>query len=89
MKKTEEQRMKDNILEIQNLKVIFPTEMGIVRAVEGISLEIVRGKCVALVGESGCGKSVTSLAAMKLLNPDAGSCPCRQTGTGWTRYHKA
>ena len=63
--------MKDNILEIQNLKVIFPTEMGIVRAVEGISLEIVRGKCVALVGESGCGKSVTSLAAMKLLNPEA------------------
>ena len=44
--------MKDNILEIQNLKVIFPTEMGIVRAVEGISLEIGRGKCVALVGES-------------------------------------
>ena len=63
--------MKDNILEIQNLKVIFPTEMGIVRAVEGISLEIGRGKCVALVGESGCGKSVTSLAAMKLLNPEA------------------
>ena len=62
--------MKDNILEIQNLKVIFPTEMGIVRAVEGISLEIGRGKCVALVGESGCGKSVTSLAAMKLLNPE-------------------
>lgn len=63
--------MKDHILEIENLKVVFPTEMGIIRAVEGVSLQIERGKCAALVGESGCGKSVTSLAAMKLLNPDA------------------
>lgn len=60
--------MSEKILEIQNLKVVFPTERGIVRAVEGIDLAMERGKCVALVGESGCGKSVTSLAAMKLLN---------------------
>lgn len=59
--------MPEKVLDIKNLKVIFPGEQGIIRAVEGIDLTIPRGKCVALVGESGCGKSVTSLAAMKLL----------------------
>lgn len=44
-------------LEVKNLKVIFPTEAGIVRAVEGIDLEIEEGQCAAIVGESGCGKS--------------------------------
>ena len=56
------------MLKLRNLKVIFPNEMGVVRAVEGIDLDIHKGECVALVGESGCGKSVTSLAVMKLLN---------------------
>ena len=55
-------------LEVENLKVIFPTEAGIVRAVEGIDISIDEGECVAIVGESGCGKSVTSLAVMKLLS---------------------
>lgn len=59
--------MSENVLDIQNLKVVFPNERGLIRAVEGIDLGIARGTCVALVGESGCGKSVTSLAAMKLL----------------------
>lgn len=57
------------MLEIKNLKVVFPMEMGLLRAVEGIDLSVDKGKCVAIVGESGCGKSVTSLATMKLLNP--------------------
>ena len=56
------------MLKLRNLKVIFPNAMGIVKAVEGIDLDIHKGECVALVGESGCGKSVTSLAIMKLLN---------------------
>lgn len=56
------------MLKLRNLKVIFPNEMGVVRAVEGIDLDIHKGECVALVGESGCGKSVTSLAIMKLLS---------------------
>ncbi len=60
--------MNDTLLNLKNLKVIFPAEHGIVRAVEGIDLEIKRGECVALVGESGCGKSVTSLAIMRLLS---------------------
>lgn len=63
--------MNKQVLNIKNLKVVFPNEMGIIRAVEGIDLTIEKGKCVALVGESGCGKSVTSLAAMKLLGAAA------------------
>lgn len=56
------------MLKVRGLKVIFPNARGILKAVEGIDLEIEKGQCVALVGESGCGKSVTSLAIMKLLN---------------------
>lgn len=67
MVRREEPQVSEKVLNIKNLKVVFPNERGIIRAVEGIDLEIERGKCVALVGESGCGKSVTSLAAMKLL----------------------
>lgn len=64
-----------SVLSIKNLKVAFPTPRGIVRAVEGIDLSIEAGECLALVGESGCGKSVTSLAALKLL--DTSSCIVR------------
>jgi len=60
--------MSDLMLKLRNLKVIFPNEIGILKAVEGIDLDIQRGECVAVVGESGCGKSVTALAIMKLLN---------------------
>ena len=56
------------LLSIRNLKVVFPSEMGIVRAVEGIDLSVHPGECAAIVGESGCGKSVTSMAIMRLLN---------------------
>ena len=58
----------DNLLAVKNLKVIYPTEEGLVRAVEGIDINIAAGECVAIVGESGCGKSVSALAMMRLLN---------------------
>ena len=60
--------MSDDLLRVRNLKVVFPNRRGVVRAVEGIDLRVRAGECAALVGESGCGKSVTSLALMKLLN---------------------
>ncbi len=60
--------MTDNMLTLRGLKVVFPATGGLIRAVEGIDLDIKKGECVALVGESGCGKSVTSLAIMRLLN---------------------
>ena len=59
--------MSEEILRVKNLKVVFPNPRGVIRAVEGIDLSVRPGECAALVGESGCGKSVTALALMKLL----------------------
>jgi len=58
------------LLELRRLAVSFATDDGIVHAVDGIDLALARGRTLGLVGESGCGKSVTSLAIMGLLPPE-------------------
>ncbi|HTR85303.1 MAG TPA: ABC transporter ATP-binding protein [Reyranella sp.] len=58
------------LLELKRLSVSFATDDGTVRAVDGIDLALDRGRTLGLVGESGCGKSVTSLAVMGLLPPE-------------------
>jgi oligopeptide/dipeptide ABC transporter ATP-binding protein len=63
---------KGELLRIQNLSVEFETDDGIVHAVDDVSLEVGKGKTVCLVGESGCGKSVTSQAIMRLIQQPPG-----------------
>ncbi len=55
------------LLEVRNLKTYFDTDAGTVKAVDGVSFSIEPGKTLGIVGESGCGKSVTSLSIMRLL----------------------
>lgn len=59
---------QQNLLEIDGLKTIFSTENGPVTAVDGISFSIAPGETLGVVGESGCGKSVTAESIMRLLN---------------------
>ena len=61
-----------NILEIEDLHTYFFTDQGIVKAVNGVSFNIPKGSTVGIVGESGCGKSVTSMSIMRLLQGPTG-----------------
>ena len=67
-------QMRDpaNILEIEDLHTYFFTDQGVVKAVNGVSFDIPRNKVVGIVGESGCGKSVTSMSVMRLLQGPQG-----------------
>lgn len=58
-----------HLLEIRNLHTYFQTREGLVCAVEGVSLHLDRGELLGLVGESGCGKSITALSVMRLVAP--------------------
>lgn len=55
------------LLEVDNLKTVFETEGGRVHAVDGVSFSVEAGKTLGIVGESGCGKSVTSMSIMRLV----------------------
>ena len=57
------------MLEIQDLKVQFPINIGTVRAVDGVSMNLTRGEVMGLVGESGCGKSTLGFSILRLLRP--------------------
>ena len=60
---------KEPLIEVQDVKVYFYLDEGTVHAVEGVSFDIARGKTLGVVGESGCGKSVTSQAIMQIVPP--------------------
>jgi len=70
-------------LEIRDLQVTFRTEEGLLRAVDGVSLTLQRGQVLGIVGESGCGKSVTAYSILRLIRP-----PGRIAG-GEIRFHPA
>jgi oligopeptide/dipeptide ABC transporter ATP-binding protein len=62
----------DVLLDVRNLQTQFSTSGGVVRAVDGVSWDVRAGETVALVGESGCGKSVSALSVMRLVSAPAG-----------------
>ena len=64
--------MIDNILEVKDLKKYFPTPKGMLYAVDGVSFSVEHGKTLGLVGESGCGKSTTGRAILRLHEPTSG-----------------
>ena len=61
-----------NILEVKDLRVSYHTYAGEVQSVRGVSFELETGKALAIVGESGCGKSVTAKSIMGLIKGPAG-----------------
>jgi oligopeptide/dipeptide ABC transporter ATP-binding protein len=63
-----ETKLNETILDVRGLKTYFYTEDGVVKAVDGVDFDVRRGEIVALVGESGCGKSVTSFSIMQLVS---------------------
>ena len=71
-----------NVVEFDNVCTYFFTDVGVVRAVDGVTYEVPQGKTVGIVGESGCGKSVTSLSLMQLL-----ARPSGQTVGGEIRFN--
>ena len=74
-------RDPNNVVEFEDLHTYFFTDVGTVKAVNGVSFDIPQGKIVGVVGESGCGKSVTSLSLMQLVQ-----APTGQVVSGSIRY---
>jgi oligopeptide/dipeptide ABC transporter ATP-binding protein len=64
--------VKEAILSVKDLKVRFFTRRGTVRAVDGVSFDLLKGECLCLVGESGCGKTVTALSILGLIDSPPG-----------------
>ncbi len=73
-----EQKAPDNFLAVRDLRIHFPTDDGVVKAVDGLTFTVERGRTLGIVGESGSGKSVTSLGIMGLNGKGA-----RTTGEIW------
>ncbi|HMP89205.1 MAG TPA: ABC transporter ATP-binding protein [Kiritimatiellia bacterium] len=71
---------KEPLLRVENLSVSFKTDDGIVRAVDRVSFDVMRGEILGIVGESGCGKSVTAMSLLRLIPRPPGSI---DSGKAW------
>ena len=58
---------EDELIRITNLKVSFPLDEGIVQALDGVDISIKKGKVIGVVGESGCGKSITARSILRII----------------------
>jgi oligopeptide transport system ATP-binding protein len=65
--------MSEHLLSVKDLCKEFPTPAGVVHAVDRVSFDIDRGHSVAVVGESGCGKTTLALSVLQLISPTSGS----------------
>ena len=74
-------RHGDRLLEVRGLQTSFHTRDGVVRAVTGVDFHVDRGEILGLVGESGCGKTVTALSILGLIAAPGGSRPARSCST--------
>ena len=72
--------MAEKLLDVRNLRTHFFTRAGVVKAIEDVSFYLAPGETLGLVGESGCGKSVTSLSVMRLVEDPPGKTP-----RGWQK----
>ena len=75
-------RDPNNVVEFDNVHTFFFTDIGTVKAVDGVTFDVPKGKTVGVVGESGCGKSVTALSLMQLVQRPQG-----QTVEGQIRFN--
>ena len=57
----------DTVLDVRNLSTKFRTQAGVIKAVDNVSFNVKEGEVLAIVGESGCGKSVSALSVMRLV----------------------
>ncbi|HCL90807.1 MAG TPA: peptide ABC transporter ATP-binding protein, partial [Candidatus Atribacteria bacterium] len=64
--------MEDLLLQVKDLKTYFYTDDGVVKAVDGVDFKIKKGETLGMVGESGCGKSVTALSVLRLIQEPPG-----------------
>ncbi len=70
--------MSDIVLEVKNLKTYFHTDEGVVPAVDGVDFNLKKGRTLCVVGESGCGKSVTAYTVMRLIPMPSGKVERRR-----------
>ena len=78
-----EMKAEDTVLDVKNLQTVFFTNSGLFRAVDDVSFSVRRGETLAIVGESGCGKSVTALSVMRPFSMTCTCWPsCRMTARG-------
>ena len=76
----------DNVLEVRDLVTYFFLRRGVVKAVDGVSFDLKRGEVLGLVGESGCGKSLTALSIMRLLAEGQRTHGARRGSPGRREY---